>query len=73
MQITEKKYFSDYHKQIGHKIDSLIERFDFNAHAIDLGYATQAAAVYSSNIEGNTVDLNCNTQNFTGGICNTAQ
>jgi Fic family protein len=58
MQITEKKYFNDYHKLMGTKIDKLIINHDFSEQNIDFGYSTQASAVFSSNIEGNTVNLN---------------
>jgi len=58
MKITDKKYFSEYYDQIGDKIAEIIDKFDFSDQRVDLGYATQASAVYSSNIEGNTVDLN---------------
>ena len=56
--ITEKKYLADYHKLIGHKIDDLIQSHDFSDRNIELGYATQTSAIYSSNIEGNPLDLN---------------
>ncbi len=58
MEITSKKYFSEYTDRIGHEIEFLISSFDFSDQHIDLGYSTQASAVYSSNIEGNRVDLN---------------
>jgi len=58
IKITEKKYLEDYHKLIGGKIDELILDHDFSEQHIEFGYATQSSAVYSSNIEGNTVDLN---------------
>ncbi|MCH7756439.1 Fic family protein [candidate division KSB1 bacterium] len=58
MEITSKKYFSEYTDRIGHEIEFLISSFDFSDQHIDLGYSTQASAVYSSNIEGNSVDLN---------------
>lgn len=58
MQITDKKYFDLYCQQIGHRIKSLINKFDFSDNTIDLGYSNQAAAVFSSNIEGNSIDLN---------------
>jgi len=58
MEITDKKYFSEYTDRIGHEIEFLISRFDFSDAHVDLGYSTQASAVYSSNIEGNSVDLN---------------
>ena len=58
MEITENKYFPEYNILIGRGIKEAIERFDFSDQNIDLGYSTTASAVYSSNIEGNTVDLN---------------
>jgi Fic family protein len=58
MEITEKKYFDEYHSLVGHKIDQLISGYDFSEQKIQLDYATQASAVYSSNIEGNSIDLN---------------
>lgn len=58
MKITEKKYFSEYFEQIGHEIRSSIDCFDFSDQHVNLGYSTQASAVYSSNIEGNSIDLN---------------
>jgi hypothetical protein len=58
IKITEAKYFKEYHKLIGHKIDELILDHDFSEQNIEFGYSTKSSAVYSSNIEGNTVDLN---------------
>ena len=58
MEITDKKHFSEYNDQIGHEIEFLIRSFDFSDEHVDLAYSTQASAVYSSNIEGNSVDLN---------------
>ena len=58
IKITEKKYFADYHRLVGNKIDHLIQNYDFSEKNIEFGYATQASAVYSSNIEGNTLNLN---------------
>lgn len=58
MRITEDKYFNQYDDLIGNQIDKLIETFDFTEKSTDLGYKTQASAVYSSNIEGNSIDLN---------------
>jgi predicted transcriptional regulator with HTH domain len=57
-QITNKRYFDEYMSLIGREIKSLVKNFDFNYKSLDLGYQTQASAVYSSNIEGNTIDLN---------------
>lgn len=58
MEITEKKYFAEYSEKIGREIGTLADSFDLSDEHIDLGYSTQASAVYSSNIEGNSVDLN---------------
>lgn len=58
MRIIEDKYYKQYHDQIGYQIEKLIESFDFSEKSTDLGYKTQASAVYSSNIEGNSIDLN---------------
>ncbi len=58
MEITNKKYFSEYTDRIGHEIEFLISSFDFSDEHVDVGCSTQASAVYSSNIEGNSVDLN---------------
>ncbi len=58
MRITDDKYFSLYHDKTGHKIDRLINDHDFSEEKIEFGYSTQSSAVYSSNIEGNTIDLN---------------
>ena len=47
-----------YIELIGNQITQLIREFDFSEKSSDLGYKTQASAVYSSNIEGNSIDLN---------------
>lgn len=58
IQITSRKYFDEYMSLIGTEIPVLVKSFDFNFKELELGYQTQASAVYSSNIEGNTIDLN---------------
>lgn len=58
MTITNKKYFPEYQKQFGSRLREYIQKFDFNEKQIDLDYLTQVSAVYSSNIEGNSIDLN---------------
>ena len=57
MKITDKQYFALFQKSIGRDFKNLVADFDFT-DGTDLGYQTQACAVYSSNIEGNSVDLN---------------
>ena len=57
MDITDKQYFDQYKLTIG-DLNLLVQNFDFQQRGHDLAYQTQASAVYSSNIEGNTIDLN---------------
>lgn len=45
-------------KGIGHTIPTRIEQFDFSETAGNFEYLTKSSAVYSSNIEGNTIDVN---------------
>ncbi|NHJ85707.1 MAG: Fic family protein [Asgard group archaeon] len=58
MRITERKYLDSYIKSIGHEIPTLIENFDFSENRGGFEYLTKSSAVYSSNIEGNSIDLN---------------
>ncbi len=58
MQITDTTYLEEYHELIGHKIYQLIENFDFSENYGRFEYLTKSSAVYSSNIEGNSIDLN---------------
>lgn len=58
MRITERKYLDAYIKSIGNNIPELIEDFEFSEHKGGFEYLTKSSAVYSSNIEGNNIDLN---------------
>ena len=58
MRITERKYFGNYIKSIGKDIPELIKNFDFSGNRGEFEYLTKSSAVYSSNIEGNSIDLN---------------
>ncbi len=58
MRITDKKYYKKYTEEAGKDIPDLIRQYDFSVGNGDFSYLTKASAVYSSNIEGNTVDLN---------------
>ena len=58
MRISGRKYFDKYSNTIGNQIPSLIKSFDFSEAKGGFDYLTKASAVYSSNIEGNSVDLN---------------
>jgi len=58
MRITERKYLDNYKKSIGNEIPKLIKNFDFSENRGAFEYLTKSSAVYSSNIEGNSIDLN---------------
>jgi Fic family protein len=58
MKVTDKQYFDQYKLILGADLNQLVQKFDFEQRKQDLTYQTQASAVYSSNIEGNTIDLN---------------
>lgn len=58
MRITERKYLDSYFKVIGKAIPDLIHDFDFSENRGGFEYLTKSSAVYSSNIEGNSIDLN---------------
>lgn len=58
MIVTDKKYLARYSKIIGDQISDLINKFDFSESKGGYDFLTKASAVYSSNIEGNSIDLN---------------
>ncbi len=58
MKITDKRYFDSFNLLIGKEIANLVLQFDFTRQNSSLDYQTQASAVFSSNIEGNSIDLN---------------
>lgn len=58
MRITERRYLDTYIKLIGHEIPTLIENYDFSENRGGFDYLTKSSAIYSSNIEGNSIDLN---------------
>jgi Fic family protein len=58
MRITERKYLEAYNKLIGNVIPNLLKEFDFSESNGGFEYLTKSSAVYSSNIEGNSIDLN---------------
>lgn len=58
MRITERKYLDTYIRTIGYQIPELIHNFDFSENKRGFDYLTRSSAVYSSNIEGNSIDLN---------------
>ena len=58
MRITDRKYLDSYIQKIGHEIPGLIQNYDFSESQGQFDYLTKSSAVYSSNIEGNSIDLN---------------
>jgi len=58
MRITERKYLDAYEQTIGHEIPAFVAHFDFSENNGGFDFLTKASAVYSSNIEGNSIDLN---------------
>jgi len=58
MRVTERKYFDTYFQSIGHLVPQLINNFDFSENSGGFDYLTKSSAVFSSNIEGNSIDLN---------------
>ena len=57
-EINDRKYFQEYHNRIGKDVAALWKNADLKNGNLDLAYHITASAVYSSNIEGNTLDLN---------------
>lgn len=58
MRITERKFFGTYIQTIGHEISRLVLNFDFSENKRGFDYLTKSSAIYSSNIEGNSIDVN---------------
>lgn len=58
MNALSLKYFTDYQDIFGNEIPELVKYFDFSDSKGTFDYLTKSSAVYSSNIEGNSVDLN---------------
>lgn len=58
MRVTDKKYLSSYLDVLEFSIEEKFNDIDFSNENIDLHYRIQSSAVFSSNIEGNSIDLN---------------
>lgn len=58
MRITTTKYLPAFKNQLGFDLQEVFETIDFSDKKVDLGYRIKASAVFSSNIEGNSIDLN---------------
>lgn len=58
MNYLDKKYYNKYNTKIGNQIEYIIDNFDFSDKRGNFEYLTKSSAIYSSNIEGNSIDLN---------------
>jgi Fic family protein len=58
MKPESQKYYLEYSERIGKEIPRLVDEYDFSNKNGGFDYLLQASAVYSSNIEGNSIDLN---------------
>jgi len=58
MDILEKKYFNQYEEKIDFDLAVCFDNLKKDSLKTNLEYLTEASAVYSSNIEGNSMDLN---------------
>lgn len=58
MRITDQKYLELFSKSIDCDIMELLEENDARQKDIQLDFRVKTSAVYSANIEGNSVDLN---------------
>lgn len=57
MDVLTKKYFDAFSLQTT-DLEELVRAFNFGDTSEDLVYSVQASAVFSSNIEGNSINLN---------------
>ena len=58
MEILTEAYLSGYKKKYGKKLTGYFKKFDKGSDSNNFEYYLESSAVYSSNIEGNTIDLN---------------
>lgn len=58
MEILTDEYLTGYRKKYGKKLNSYFKEFDKGSDSNNFDYYLESSAVYSSNIEGNTIDLN---------------
>jgi len=58
MRITDTKYLEQFRNALGFDLESVFNQFDFSEESVDINYRIKASAVFSSNIEGNSIDLN---------------
>lgn len=55
---SDKTYLKEYDENLQVDLESFFDEYKSETKQLDLGYSIQASAVFSSNIEGNSIDLN---------------
>ena len=58
MRITDQKYFSQYNDSIEKNVELQLKENNLKQESIKLDFRIKTSAVYSSNIEGNSIDIN---------------
>lgn len=58
MRLTDKDCFSKYQVELGETVQDLFDKNSLGQKEITLDFRIKTSAVYSANIEGNSVDLN---------------
>ena len=58
MRLLDRICFKQYKNQWSFVLDELLANYSFAQHEAGDEYRLMSSAVYSSNIEGNTIDLN---------------
>ena len=58
MKSLTEKYLSDYKKKVGDKLREDFEKIKKQEKENNFEYYLESSAVYSCNIEGNTINLN---------------
>ncbi len=58
MRLYEKPLYAEYECRVNQDMVERVKAFGVQNQDFDVGYRIQAAAVFSSNIEGNTLDVN---------------
>ncbi len=58
MQLHDKPCYAEYERGVNPNIEQIVSAFAAQSGEFDVGYRMQVSAVFSSNIEGNTLDVN---------------
>ena len=58
MRLHDKPCYAEYERSVNPNIEQIVSAFAAQQREFDVGYRMQVSAVFSSNIEGNTLDVN---------------